>query len=133
MEKNPNTSSTSSKSGQKLKTLVAQGLIGTISLAGATAIPIVIKHLLEPPVEATTPTGYNPVDSSPVVAPAAVTSPSVESPQKSSVQPPSAGELIEIDSYSGDDLSEDEDNNKDDSMKLEEPEKPEKRNRGKNK
>lgn len=60
------TPSESTKDKSKLKGLVAQGLIGAVSLAGATAIPIVIKQVLEKPATPTTPAAV----VSPVPSPA---------------------------------------------------------------
>jgi hypothetical protein len=54
-----------SKPTTKLKTLLIQGLIGTLSLTGATAIPILVQRALNPVSTETTPAS---VISTPSVA-----------------------------------------------------------------
>lgn len=69
-------------SSQKLKTLMTQGLIGAVSLAGATAIPILIKQFLEPPTAHTTPPASvsSPAPSIPAASPVAATPIPVSAP-----------------------------------------------------
>ena len=62
-----NSGSSDSKGSQKLKKLILQGMIGAVSLAGATAIPLVVQRFL---------------------APTPVASPVTPAPQTSSVQSP---------------------------------------------
>lgn len=76
---NPSTPPESPKSGQKMKGLLLQGLIGAASLTGATAIPIMVQRALSPtpaPIAAPTATPTVPAtapSSVPVSSPVAPT------------------------------------------------------------
>jgi hypothetical protein len=48
MTTNPGSSPEPPKAGHKLKITLAQGVIGAISLAGTTAIPILVQRALQP-------------------------------------------------------------------------------------
>jgi hypothetical protein len=48
MTTNPGSSPEPPKAGHKLKITLAQGVIGAVSLAGTTAIPILVQRVLQP-------------------------------------------------------------------------------------
>lgn len=48
MTTDPESSPESTKAGSKFKLTLVQGVIGAVSLAGTTAIPIVVQRVLSP-------------------------------------------------------------------------------------
>ena len=66
MTETPSSPSDPSKNDQGLKSLIVKGLVGAISLAGVTAIPIVVKQHLEPtPVASPSPAQIAPAQMVP--------------------------------------------------------------------
>lgn len=64
-----------------------QGIIGAVSLAGTTAIPIVVQRALNPPAEAPSPTQSAPVQPASVTTPSAQVSPSPASSPELTASP----------------------------------------------
>jgi hypothetical protein len=65
MTSNSSPSPESPKNGQGLKSLIVKGTIGAISLAGTTAIPLVVQRQLTPPTPAVSPSPSISVQASP--------------------------------------------------------------------
>jgi hypothetical protein len=60
MTENSGSSPTPSRPGSKVKSLVAQGMIGAVSLTGATAIPLIVQRFLTPPTPVVAPAQVQP-------------------------------------------------------------------------
>lgn len=78
------------KPDQKMKGLLLQGLLGAVSLTGATAIPIVVQRALSPHPVPTVPAAVSPQPPTPAASPLPASvqqSPAVTvSPSPASVQ-----------------------------------------------
>jgi hypothetical protein len=101
MSENQTDATKSSAASHKLKELIVKGVIGTVSLVGATAIPLVVQRFMMPPLvvqrfmtpppaatPATIPQAVSPAAEIEELEPAAETQPSSE---------PAAGEVEDDD------------------------------------
>lgn len=57
------------KPDQKMKGLLLQGLLGAVSLTGATAIPIIVQRTLSPHPVPTVPAAVSPQTPAPAMSP----------------------------------------------------------------
>lgn len=86
MTENSESSSNAATSKSNLKTLLFQGLVGAATLAGTTAIPLVVNRFLNPPAPNVTPASVAPV--APQAAPTGEVQSSPENPSEANVESP---------------------------------------------
>lgn len=93
MTNNPSTPPDAPKSDQKMKGLLLQGLIGAVSLTGATAIPILVQRTLTPqPTPVVSPTPQPTVTPSTAIAPVQSQMP-LANPASMPTQPETANQV----------------------------------------
>jgi hypothetical protein len=79
----------SAQSEQGLKSLIAKGAVGAVTLAGTTAIPLMVQKYLSDPAPPAPTVQASPVQASPVASPiASPVAPPIESPIASPVASP---------------------------------------------
>jgi hypothetical protein len=107
MTTDPGSSPEPTNTGSKFKLTLIQGVIGAVSLAGTTAIPIVVQRVLSSaPVASPSPTAsveVAPAQVQPIASPTVqpIASPTVQPIANPTVQPEVQGEMKGADEEKG--------------------------------